>query len=210
MSQKDWYRILGFTWYAGYQCARAGAPAKDALSCIKRAAALIPDQDEVWYELGAELNRRGQASEALPALQEYLRRAPSNFDGLFEFAYALNGLDRCEESIPVLEKLWKDHPRSALVANELGFALDHVGRPAEALGVLDAGLKEASTLAGWTEESACLRRLERWDEAEKALDQAIKAGLDPRLGEQQREQIKARQKVVFEVVSSNTVTKKKP
>jgi tetratricopeptide (TPR) repeat protein len=202
----EWRRVQGFTWFAA---ARTNKRSKrlTALSCLQKAMELIPDQHEVWYALGAEWNRLGRSAEALAPLREYLRRVPENPDGRFELAFALNALDQVTEALPILTQLSKEQPGTPFIENERGFALNHLGRPEEALAALDLGLKKASTMAGWIERSISLRMLERWDEAIDALEKAVASGLDPKLAEDRRRQILAKEKVKYKVMTSTEASK---
>jgi len=175
----QWDRMIGFTWFAAYHEAVQGRIQRDSLVCVQEAVKLIPDQHEVWYELGVQLSRREKYQEALEPLNEYIKRVPRSFDGRFEKAYALIESGQLALGLKELQALDTEYPNSPRILREIAFIHNERGANSEALAVLikakNAEPKDPLTHA---ELAYTLRRLKRWNEALGELDLAASLGFD--------------------------------
>lgn len=199
-------KLIGFTWFAAYFQARREDIHRDALDCIQRAASLIPDQDEVWYELGAELNRRGKNAEALSALGTYLSRRPDNMDGLFEKAFALNALNQCDQALPLLKSLLARSPKDPVILTELAFSLDHLGRYRDGISAIQQAIAIEPSGDRYIELAFGCQQLEMWDEAADALSKAEGLGVQAKILEPMKAQIQNHQRGPSKVISTKEIS----
>lgn len=175
----QWDRMIGFTWFAAYREAVQGRIQRDPLVCVQEAMKRIPDQHEVWYELGVQLNRRGKHQEALASLNEYIKRVPRSFDGRFEKAYALTESGQLALGLRELQSLDVDYPNLPRILREIAFIHNERGENSEALAVLlKAKNVEPKDPLTHAELAYTLRRLKRWTEALEELDLAASLGFD--------------------------------
>jgi tetratricopeptide (TPR) repeat protein len=110
-----------------------GRQGKEALPALRRAAELLPDDDEVHRNLGTVLLARGQPEEALVSLRRSLELRPRDVLVLMAVANTLGALGRAREAVPLYERALEIDPHSADVRNNLGNALQELGEPAKAV-----------------------------------------------------------------------------
>jgi tetratricopeptide (TPR) repeat protein len=110
-----------------------GRQGKEALPALRRAAELLPDDDEVHRNVGAALLARGQLEEALPSLQRSLELRPRDVAVLMATANALGTLGRAREAIPLYERALEIDPQLPDIRNNLGNALQELGETAKAV-----------------------------------------------------------------------------
>ena len=186
-------RYIGFTWFAAYIEARSGRIDQNPLDAISKAVDLIPDQSEVWYEFGVELNRQGKFDDAVKALQHYLVEVPLSGDGQYELAYSFNSLDRPKEALPLLQNLYRESPANPHVLSELAFTLNALldGEKAENI-LLELVKLQPKDYGAWLELSHSYRLTGKWDLALNALEQSVKLGLSIKQSIIEHELIKTR------------------
>jgi tetratricopeptide (TPR) repeat protein len=110
-----------------------GRQGKDALPALRRAAELLPGDDEVHRNLGAVLLTAGRPEEALLSLRRSLELRPHDVPALIAAADILGGLGRAREAIPLYERALQIDPHLPDARNNLGNALQELGEKAKAI-----------------------------------------------------------------------------
>jgi len=159
---------------------------KEALTALRRAADLLPDDLEAQSNLASALHARGEWAAALPYLQRISSVNPGNSDVLVELADCLRGVGRTPEAVRVYERAVVIKPRSAIAHNNLGNALLELGEHTRAVACFQRTSnlrpRDAAVL---TNLSISLRQADRSEEALAAAQQAT--ALAPQFGAAHRE-----------------------
>lgn len=105
---------------------------KDALSALRRATELLPDDAEAHRNLAAALQGSGRWEEALQSLHRALQLEPHDADGFAEAADVMRALGRAREAVPLYERALLLNPKLVEAQNNLGNAFLQLGRNLDA------------------------------------------------------------------------------
>ncbi len=105
---------------------------KDALSALRRAAELLPQDAEAQANLGSELRARGEWESALVSLRKSLALQPRNPEALIDAADAQRSLGRLREAADLYQWALQIDPRRGDAHNNLGNAFVGLGDGAAA------------------------------------------------------------------------------
>jgi tetratricopeptide (TPR) repeat protein len=147
---------------------------KDALSALKRAAELLPQDAEAQANLGSELRARGDWEPALVSLRKALALQPRNPDALIDAADAERSLGRSREAVGLYQRALQIEPQRADVLNNLGNSFLDLGDGVSAAGcyrrALELRPQDAQVLCNL---GNVLRRLGELDEATRCTRRAL-------------------------------------
>jgi tetratricopeptide (TPR) repeat protein len=151
--------------------------ADEAISALRRAAALKPDMPEAWGALGDQLTLAGDTPGADAAYAQHIR-ASVNDPVLMEAAIAL-----CEDRLAVAERLLRDHlhrfPTDVAAIRMLAEAGTRLGRYGDAENLLARCLELAPSFVGARHNYAIV--LYRQQKAAQAIPQIERLlALEPR------------------------------
>ena len=114
---------------------------KDALSALRRAAELLPQDAEAHANLGAELRARGEWEAALVSLRQSLKLQPRNPGALIDAADAQRSLGRPREAVTLYQWALQIDPRRSEAHNNLGNAFLELGENTSAASCYQRALK---------------------------------------------------------------------
>jgi protein O-GlcNAc transferase len=96
----------------------------EAITELKRASALAPDNPEAMLNLANALAESGQAAEAENLLRRVLTRKPDHGDARFNLGTLYTRLGRLDEAVAEFRKLLTHYPDNADAHNNLGIVLE--------------------------------------------------------------------------------------
>jgi predicted O-linked N-acetylglucosamine transferase (SPINDLY family) len=165
-------------WHGLGLLAREAGQLAAAASCLRRAAALAPDDTSIPLDLGRICESLGAHEQASELYGQLLERNPGLFSAALGLGRALSRQGRHEEALIRLQTALALERDNVDALNELGVALARAGQMSEAQALFE------HTIQIWPEQAAAynnlagvFQRLERWTEAERWLCRAIT--LDP-------------------------------
>ena len=100
---------------------------KDALTALRRAAELLPEDAEAHANLGSELHARGEWDAALKSLRQSLSLAPRNPAALCEAGDAQRALGSVAEAVTLYQLALEIEPQRLEAINNLGNAFLELG-----------------------------------------------------------------------------------
>ncbi|HEX7719982.1 MAG TPA: tetratricopeptide repeat protein, partial [Woeseiaceae bacterium] len=145
----------------------------EALALYKRVVDYRPDDEGALLGNAEILLRMGRLDDALREYRQAARRWPESAMSLNAYGYTLaDRTDRIDEAARLIRKALDLEPDSPAIIDSWGWVLYRQGKYDEALSELErayAGLKDPEVAAHIVE---VLWKLERHEEARKALDEA--------------------------------------
>lgn len=134
---------------------------------------------EAYAHYGGFLFRAGRYAEAAEPLSTARKLAPKLLPAMLFMAQTLSELNRHEEATTVAKQAIKTEPTDAEAALVLGTVLERQSKHEDALGWFEkAEANNLKTPTLFLHKGLALSELRRFDEAEIALNQALK--LDPK------------------------------
>jgi tetratricopeptide (TPR) repeat protein len=113
----------------------------EAAECLRKAAELAPEDDDVRLSLGEVLFKLGHFSDALEVFVPVAERRPKNALVWLRIGDAHHALSRDQLALDAYENALSRDPRSAEAWLKKAVALFHLGRYPEALGAADRTLE---------------------------------------------------------------------
>lgn len=146
----------------------------DALSSLREAADLAPDNMTIRFRYGLALLRAEQPADALAIFEQVLAREPDNSSALLGRSDALSVLGRYEDAAETAEKAARLAPGSVAPLVALGVAWHGMGALDEALKALRAAVKaDASSLPAQLNLGTLLRDMGDDDGAEQCYQRSL-------------------------------------
>lgn len=146
----------------------------EAAKKVQQALAVDPEMIEGHSRLGNIYTKAGRHADAAAAYRRALALDPEHLLSTYNLALAYRALGRIDEAIVGFERTQQLDPRSGRAHFQLGDIYMQRGEPARALEVLTRGLTLEVDRAPFLVKVAEARiELKQFDEAEKALKEAI-------------------------------------
>jgi arylsulfatase A-like enzyme/Flp pilus assembly protein TadD len=126
----------------------------EAVSALRRALALNPDDTDVVGLLAAYLNESGQSREALRLVEPYVKKKDPDLDVLVAEGVALASIGRSQEAMSTFERVREIDPSSVMALVNIGTVhlmagdLDRAQQAFEAALDLDQGTARAHNSLG--------------------------------------------------------------
>jgi tetratricopeptide (TPR) repeat protein len=149
-----------------------------ALGALERALKLSPDSVETLYFMAQAYANQGKDLDALDSLVKAHKLAPRNTDVIFLMARLSMKQTFYADAIPLLEEGLKVDPEGPNLLAALGICYFSTGKIGKAKDIFEALLQVNRSARAYALMGLCYRYLGRFDEAEKYLEQGLKA--DPR------------------------------
>jgi tetratricopeptide (TPR) repeat protein len=149
-----------------------------ALGILDRALKLFPDSVGTLYLMAQAYANEGKDLDALDALVKAHKLEPRNTDVIFLMARLSMKQTYYEDAIPLLEEGLKVDPKGPNLLAALGICYFSTGKITKAKDTFQALLQVNRSARAYALMGLCYRYLGRFDEAEKYLEQGLKA--DPR------------------------------
>lgn len=131
----------GFGWKVlGAASNRMGQSA-DALASLQKAAALLPDDEEVQYNLGSTLHNLGQLDEAAASYRRTLTLRPNYVEAHNNLGNVLKDMGRLDEAAASYRRALQIRPDYAEAHCNLGNTLNELGQPVDAEASLRLALQ---------------------------------------------------------------------
>jgi tetratricopeptide (TPR) repeat protein len=149
-----------------------------ALGILKRALKLSPDSVGTLYLMAQAYANEGKDLDALDSLVKARKLAPHDTDVIFLMARLSMKQSFYEDAIPLLKEGLKVDPQGPNLLAALGICYFSTGKIAKAKDIFQELLQVNRSARAYALMGLCYRYLGRFDEAEKYLEQGLKA--DPR------------------------------
>lgn len=145
---------------------------------LRRAAAVLPEEPEVHFNLGVLLQRTGRPEEAESELRRALDLVPALPEAWFNLGVVLGKQGRNDEAVAALERALELRPEYPEARHNLGVLLGEGGRLGEAVEALETAVREAPEAAETHARlGVAYRRQGRLERAEEELLRSLE--LDP-------------------------------
>jgi tetratricopeptide (TPR) repeat protein len=145
----------------------------DAVTALRQALQLAPDNASTHLNLGTALFETGDATGALSEFREAVRLSPGLAKAHYGIAIVSEAEGHDPEALAAFADAVKNDPDSAETRLSYGDALRRAGRDAEALPQYAAVIKtNPSASPAYFGSAMALVHLKRWSEARDALDRA--------------------------------------
>ncbi len=154
----------------------AEAYEETALSNLREASRLQPEDAWAWFRLANYLDYLGRYEEALAAVKKATKLDSSSvlfWSYLGVFCYRCG---RLEESLESLDRALAFKPENPGILSNRAVALSSLGRHEEALAAFDRAIElldDATTFHLETNRAVILMLLGRWEEGLEALERAL-------------------------------------
>jgi tetratricopeptide (TPR) repeat protein len=149
-----------------------------ALGILDRALKVSPDSVGTLYLMAQAYANEGKDLDALDVLVKARKLEPRNTDVIFLMARLSMKQTYYEDAIPLLEEGLKVDPNGPNLLAALGICYFATGKITKARDTFQALLQVNRSARAYALMGLCYRYLGRFDEAEKYLEQGLKA--DPR------------------------------
>jgi len=146
-----------------------------ALGILDRALKLSPDSVETLYFMAQAYANEGKDLDALDRLVKAHKLEPRNTDVIFLMARLSMKQSYYEDAIGLLEEGLKVDPRGPNLLAALGICYFSTGKITKAKDIFQALLEVNPSARAYALLGLCYRYLGRFDEAEKYLEQGLKA-----------------------------------
>jgi arylsulfatase A-like enzyme/predicted Zn-dependent protease len=142
---------------------------------VKQALAADPEIIEAYSRLGNIYTKAGKHADAVAAYKQALGLDPEHLQSTYNLALAYRALGQIDEAIVGFERTEQLDPRSGRAHFQLGDIFMQRGDPARALDVLTKGLAlDVDRPPFLVKLAEAYLELRRYDEAEKALNEAVR------------------------------------
>ena len=105
-----------------------GVQAKNALPALQKAVQFLPNDAEVYYNLGLALQHQGQLDAAVTSYRRALTLKPNDADTHNDLGNALQDLGQHAAAVASYRRALAFNPKVAETHNNLGFALQALGQ----------------------------------------------------------------------------------
>lgn len=129
----------GFGWKVLGAAANQLGRSADALASLQKAAALLPDDEEVQYNLGSTLHKLGRPDEAAASYRRALAIRPDYVEAHNNLGNTLKDMGNMDEAAASYRRALRIRPDYAEAHCNLGNTLNELGQPVEA----EASLRRA-------------------------------------------------------------------
>lgn len=129
----------GFGWKVLGAASNQLGRSADALAALQKAAALLPDDEEVQYNLGSTLHNLGRLDEAAAGYRRALALKPNYVEAHNNLGNTLKDMGRLDEAAASYRRALQIRPDYAEAHCNLGNTLNELGQPVDA----EASLRRA-------------------------------------------------------------------
>ena len=147
---------------------------QEALPFAETAVRLRPGHAGMHINLGGVLRGIGRHREAADQYQDALRRNAASFEALHGLGSCQLELNEPDQALVSFERALEKNPGHADSFIGQAGALRALGRLDEAVAINRRAVELRPDAAAWNALGTCLLDLGRWDEAEAALEAALK------------------------------------
>ena len=130
---------FGFGWKVLGAASNQLGRSADALAALQKAAALLPDDEEVQYNLGSTLHNLGRLDEAAAGYRRALALKPNYVEAHNNLGNTLKDMGQLDEAAASYRRALQIRPDYAEAHCNLGNTLNELGQPVDA----EASLRRA-------------------------------------------------------------------
>ena len=131
-SMTEHFPRFGFGWKVFGAAANQLGHSRDALAALQKAAALLPDDEEVLYNLGSTLHHLGQLDQAATCYRRALQIKPDYIEAHNNLGNILKDMGQMDGAAASYRRALQIRPDYAEALCNLGNALDQLGQPEDA------------------------------------------------------------------------------
>ncbi|WP_435626906.1 tetratricopeptide repeat protein [Candidatus Ferrigenium straubiae] len=140
-SVTDNFPRYGFGWKVLGAAANQLGRSADALASLQKAAALLPDDEEVHYNLGSTLHNLGRLDEAAASYRRTLAIRPNYVEAHNNLGNTLKDMGQLDEAAASYRRALQIRPGYAEAHCNLGNTLSELGQPIDAEASLRLALQ---------------------------------------------------------------------
>ncbi len=151
---------FGFGWKVLGAASNQMGRGADALASLRKAAELLPDDEEVQYNLGSTLHKLGRLDEAVASYRRALQARPGYAEAHCNLGNTLMELGQPADAEASLRRALQIRPDFTEAFNSLALLLNTQGDPATALSIVCHSLRLRETAEAKNLFVACAKDLQ--------------------------------------------------